>query len=108
MGDTRTFVDPKTGQVTESTWLARWVAALCGSATYFLPAFVLYTSNSRPMWLVVFAWSFAGLGLFFELLARLSPSAWTHVNPAAGIIHNAIARWQHRRRKAKTDASSHP
>jgi len=90
MSEKHRFLDPKTGEMIEVTWIARLLGGV--ACTVLL-----------PMWLTCVFVGYLGLrGVLFDRLRILCPAS-----PDFRVEH-AIARWQHRRRRAKSNVSSHP
>lgn len=112
MSDRRTFIDPETGEEIESTWLARLgtlvVSALStgiigGVAVGLLGQVVGIGVGLTEGLLVGFIAASAVALSVVGLAVMLSQGAFRRLvdHPSNRRLHNAIARWQHRRRKAK-------
>lgn len=104
--DKATFVDPKTGEEMKSTALARWASgALWGFCWLAFPA-CLAGLGHEP-WLRAVS---LGLLLVFlvglcRVLDRTSAERLHARAPWTREVHDAIARWQHRRRKRTAEVS---
>ena len=114
MGGKRVFTDPKTGEEIESTALARWVAGLCyglvvglvlGYMCLAAGAYVLVDAlggHEHPVspspWLVPSALFLIGVLAGLHLAWRGIVSGGVR-DPIFQAPHDAIARWQHRRRR---------
>ena len=101
----QTFIDPKTGEETESTPLARFASGFLWAFACLSVPICAVGWGHRPAWQIV------ALGLLMALLSGLcrvivpasahtlwSRLAWTRR------VAVAIARWQHRRRKREGGA----
>ena len=109
MSEKRTFVDRETGEEIEST-------ALAGSLS-MLPCFgilggaglacrlVLLGGDIRA-WLHECAYVVPCATVLALLLGYVEPGMFHGKCGLCRRTRNAIARWQHRRRKARSDASS--
>ena len=95
------MVDPKTGEEIGDTDLARnvWlIAFLCPSWMILDAVGSFLPRTERGMWPQWFSIPLIGAITLYVLIAIVRQ---------AGDVRVAIARWQDRRRKAKSDAKSH-
>ena len=93
----QTFVDPKTGEEMESTWLARGSVFLGCGLVYGLVMAVLVSLGVRVLWAdLVGAGLFVGWMVLMGLGIQMERVRQT---PFLQRIHDPIARAQHRRRQ---------
>ena len=114
MADKMEFTDLKTGEVMESTPLARTAVGVfvlvCWTIAVFL--FCRAIGNTIDDKLIFMEGIALGVGGGVIIASLLTAFRGDSVPTMGGEPffywpHDAIARWQHRRRKAKSDAVSH-
>ena len=90
----QTFVDPETGEVIESTWMARWwPALLCwGLGISIVVIGSIITGSRMPLY------CFIPMGMVTLMALSQGMNYWRR-DRLGRWIHDGIARHQHRRRQ---------